>query len=69
MDKDLFEYEMKKLGYRTPEQRADALGWSISAYYRRVSNTIECSKEDIEKVAALLGWDVAHRIFFDRKVS
>ena len=69
MDKDLFEYEMKKKGFKTPAMRAEALGWSLSAYYRRVSNEVECSKEDIEKVADLLGWEVAHRIFFDNEVS
>lgn len=69
MDADLFEYEMKKKGYRTSKQRADALGMSLSAYYRRVRNNIECTREDIEKVAALLGWDIAKRIFFGNKVS
>lgn len=65
MDKDLFEYEMKKMGYRTPKMRAEALGWTLSAYYRRMSGEVECSKEEIGKVADLLGWDVARRIFFD----
>ena len=65
MDKDLFEYEMKKAGYRTPEQRAEALGISISAYYRRLNNECECTKELIEKVADLVGWEAARRIFFD----
>lgn len=65
MDKDLFEYEMKKAGYKTPAMRAKALGWTLSAYYRRVSNEVECSKADISRVADLLGWEVAHRIFFD----
>ena len=64
MDTDLFEYEMKQKGYRTSKQRAEVLGISLSAYYRRVKNNIECTKEDIEKVASLLGWDVAKRIFF-----
>ena len=64
MDADLFEYEMKRKGYRTPKQRADVLEMSLSAYYRRVRNSIECTREDIEKVASLLGWDVAMRIFF-----
>ena len=66
MDANLFEYEMKKKGYRTSKQRADALDMSLSAYYRRVRNHIECTRDDIEKVAALLGWDVAKRIFFWR---
>ena len=69
MDKDLFEYEMKKAGYRTPEQRAKALNLSLSAYYRRVKGECECSKEEIGKVADLVGWDAAMRIFFDNKVS
>lgn len=69
MDKDLFEYEMKKKGYKTPAMRAEALGWSLSAYYRRVSGEVECSKDDISKVADLLGWDVAQRIFFNNEVS
>lgn len=64
MDADLFEYEMKRKGYRTAKQRADALEISLSAYYRRVRNIIECTREDIEKVASLLGWDVAKQIFF-----
>lgn len=65
MDKDLFEYEMKKAGYRTTEKRAEALGISISAYYRRLNNECECTKELIEKVADLVGWEAARRIFFD----
>ena len=69
MDVNLFEYEMKKKGYRTSKQRADALEMSLSAYYRRVRNSIECTREDIEKVATLLGWDVAKRIFFGEEVS
>lgn len=69
MDADLFEYEMKKKGYRTHKQRADALKMSVSAYYRRVRNDIECTREDIEKVAVILGWDVAKRIFFGNEVS
>lgn len=69
MDADLFEYEMKKKGFRTPNQRADAMGISLSAYYRRVRNNIECTREDIEKVASLLGWEVAKRIFFGDEVS
>ena len=69
MDADLFEYEMKKKGYRTPEMRAEALGISLSAYYRRVRNTVECTREDIEASAAILGWDVAKRIFFGDEVS
>lgn len=69
MDADLFEYEMKKKGYRTPKQRADALEMSVSAYYRRIRNNIECTREDIERVAVLLGWDVAKRIFFGEEVS
>ena len=64
MDKDLFEYEMKKKGYRTASSRAKALGLSLSAYYRRMSNSIECSREDIETTASILGWDIAKRIFF-----
>lgn len=69
MDADLFEYEMKKKGYRTPKQRAEVLQISLSAYYRRVRNSIECTREDIDRVASLLGWDVARRIFFDDEVS
>ena len=69
MDTNLFEYEMKKKGYLTSKQRADALNMSLSAYYRRVNNNIECTRDDIEKVAALLGWDVAKRIFFGEEVS
>ena len=69
MDADLFVYEMKKKGYRSPKQRAEALDISLSAYYRRVRNSIECTREDIEKVASLLGWEVARRIFFGDEVS
>ena len=69
MDAILFEYEMKKKGYRTSKQRADALEMSLSAYYRRVKNHIECTRDDLEKVAAILGWDVAKRIFFGNEVS
>ena len=69
MDAILFEYEMKKKGYRTAKQRADALEMSLSAYYRRVRNVTECTRDDIDKVAALLGWEVAKRIFFGNEVS
>ena len=65
MNNDLFEFEMKKAGYRTPEQRASVLGVSISAYYRRINKKCECSKKEIGKVADVLGWDVARAIFFD----
>lgn len=65
MNVDLFEYEMKKAGYRTPEQRAEVMGLSLSAYYRRISKKCECTKEVIGKVADVLGWDVAKSIFFD----
>ncbi len=65
MNIDLFEYEMKKAGYRTPEQRAKVMGVSLSAYYRRINQKCECSKEEISNVADVLGWDVAKSIFFD----
>ena len=64
MDVDLFEYEMKKKGYRTAASRAKALNLSLSAYYRRMANIIECSREDIELTAGILGWDITKRIFF-----
>lgn len=64
MDKDLFEYEMKKAGFRTPESRAKALGIKMSAYYRRTSGECECSKEEIGRVANILGQEKAWRIFF-----
>ena len=69
MDKDLFEYEMKKVGYRTPNDRAKAWGLSLSAYYRRISNDCECTQEEISRIADLLGWDVTKAIFFNEKVS
>ena len=69
MDKDLFEYEMKKAGYTTPSMRAKAMGLSLSAYYRRFRNTNKWTKEDIDQVADLLGWEAANRIFFANRVS
>ena len=69
MDKDLFEYEMKKAGYRTPESRAEAMGIKLSAYYRRISGGCECSKAEIGKVADILGQELAWRIFFGNEVS
>ena len=69
MDKDLFEYEMKKAGYRTPDSRAEALGLSLSAYYRRTSGECECTQAEICKVACILGWEKTQRIFFGNKVS
>lgn len=69
MDKDLFVYEMKKAGYRTPESRAEALGLKLSAYYRRINGECECSQTEIKKVGDLLGWEVAQRIFFAPEVS
>lgn len=70
MDKDLFEYEMKKAGYRTPEQRAEAMGvCSMSAYYRRISGECECSQTEIGKVAEVLGWEKTKQIFFGTEVS
>ena len=69
MDKDLFEYEMKKAGYRTPERRAEALGIKMSAYYRRTSGECECTKVEIGRVADILGQELAWRIFFANEVS
>ena len=69
MDRDLFEYEMKKVGYRTPESRAKAMGISMSAYYRRTSGECECTKAEIGRVADILGQDLAWRIFFAKEVS
>lgn len=69
MDKDLFEYEMKKAGYRTPESRANALGIKMSAYYRRISGECECSNAEISRVAGILGQQLAWQIFFGNEVS
>ena len=69
MDKDLFEYEMKRKGFKTPAMRAEALGWTLSAYYRRVNGEVECTRAEINKVADLLGQDAAWRIFFGGEVS
>lgn len=69
MNKDLFEYEMKQAGYRTPESRAAAMGIKLSAYYRRLSGECECSKREISKVAEILGQELAWRIFFGNEVS
>jgi hypothetical protein len=69
MDKDLFEYEMKKAGYRTTESRAEAMGVKISAYHRRMSGKCECSKAEIGRIADILGQALAWRIFFGNEVS
>lgn len=69
MDTYLFEYEMKRAGYKTPSQRAKAMGISLSAYYRRVNNECETTESDIRKVADLVGKDIAWRIFFGQEVS
>lgn len=69
MDKDLFEYEMKKAGFRTPDQRAKALNLSLSAYYRRISGECECTKDEIRRVADLVGWEATRLIFFGKEVS
>lgn len=64
MDSILFEYEMKKAGYKTPEQRADVMGIKLSAYYRRLNGECECTQSEISNVAEVVGWDVAKAIFF-----
>ena len=69
MDKDLFEFEMKRAGYRTPKSRAEALGIKLSAYYRRTSGECECSKTEIGKIAEILGQEKAWQIFFGSEVS
>lgn len=69
MDSDLFVYEMKKAGYRTPEARAEAIGLSLSAYYRRTSGECECTQADIANIANILGWETTRLIFFNNKVS
>ena len=69
MDTYLFEYEMKTAGYTTPKQRAEAMGLSLSAYYRRVNNECEATESDIRKVAELVGSETAWRIFFGHEVS
>ena len=66
MDMDLFEYEMKKAGYRTVESRAEAMGIKLSSYYRRIGGKCECSKAEIGKVADILGQELAWRIFFGK---
>lgn len=65
MNTDLFEFKMKEAGFRTPKQRAEAMGLKLSAYYRRINGDCECTKTEIEKIAAILGWEVAKIIFFD----
>jgi hypothetical protein len=69
VDVNLFEYAMKNAGFKTAEQRAAALGISLSAYYRRTSKKSECSIKEIATIANLLGWDMAREIFFTEKVS
>lgn len=69
MDVYLFEYEMKKAGFTTPKQRAKAMGLSLSAYYRSVKHEREVTKPEIEKIAELVGKDMAWRIFFGHEVS
>lgn len=69
MDKDLFEFEMKRAGFRTPESRAEALGLKQSSYYRRTSGACECTQSEIAKVAEILGWEKAKQIFFSSEVS
>lgn len=69
MNVDLFEYEMKKAGYRTPTQRAKAMGISLSAYYKRISKKRECTKKEMDRLADLIGRDVMLSIFFEEKVS
>lgn len=70
MDKDLFEFEMKRAGFRTPESRAEAMGVnSLSAYYRRVGGECECTQTEIRNVADILGWEMAKLIFFGQEVS
>ena len=69
MNVDLFEYEMKRAGYRTSESRAKALGVKKSAYYRRTSGECECSKAEIARIADILGQEKAWRIFFSNEVS
>lgn len=69
MDKDLFEYEMKRAGYRTSESRADAMGIKLSAYYRRINGKCECSQAEIGNIADILGKELAWRIFFGNEVS
>lgn len=64
MNVDLFEYEMKKAGYRTPEQRAEILCISLSAYYRRLNKKCEWSKKEMDIVADLFGVEVMNAIFF-----
>jgi hypothetical protein len=65
MNVDLLEYEMKRAGYKTPEQRAKVLGLSLSAYYRRINKKCECSKKEMSIVADLFGWEVMRAIFFE----
>ena len=64
MNVDLFVFKMKEAGYRTPESRAEALGISLSAYYRRTAGECECTKLEISIVAEILGKEIAWAIFF-----
>ena len=69
MDKFLFEYEMKKAGYITPESRAEAMGIKASAYYRRLNGDCECTQAEIGRVAEILGQELTWQIFFGQQVS
>lgn len=69
MNFDLLEYKMKEAGYKSVEQRAEALGLSLSAYYRRASGRCEWSKKEMDIVLDLFGTETMNAIFFSEKVS
>lgn len=63
MNKELFCFELKKVGMTVPEL-AKYLGISKVTLYRKISGESDFYRDEIQKCRELFGIDVADSIFF-----
>lgn len=68
MDKYKLEYEIKSSGHSIEEYCA-AVGFSKSAYYRRIKGEVEFTRDEMQKTVDFLGLESPMDIFFTNKVS
>lgn len=54
MNVSLLEYEMKQNGYNKKDEFGKALGISKSAFYRKTHGLSEFTRDEIEKIIAIL---------------
>lgn len=68
MNRAKLEYEMKVRGISVDEL-CRQVGFSRSAYYRKMNGTSEFTQSEIQKIVDILGLESPVGIFFAEKVS